>query len=61
MSARAGRLYPKLISAVPFTPVPGPRLLLRPNAPPETREHLIAAMVELCNRRRISSVHVTFP
>ncbi len=56
-----GRYYPKLISAVPFTPVPGPRLLLRPDAPPETRDHLIAAMVELCNRRRISSVHVTFP
>jgi len=55
-----GRYYPKLISAVPFTPVPGPRLLLRPDAPPETRDHLIAAMVELCNRHRISSVHVTF-
>jgi len=56
-----GRYYPKLISAVPFTPVPGPRLLLHPDAPPETREHLIAGMVELCNRRRISSLHVTFP
>jgi uncharacterized protein len=56
-----GRYYPKLISAVPFTPVPGPRLLLSPEAPPEARDHLIAAMVELCNRRRISSVHVTFP
>jgi uncharacterized protein len=56
-----GRYYPKLISAVPFTPVPGPRLLLRPDAPTETRDHLIAAMVELCTRRRISSVHVTFP
>ena len=56
-----GRYYPKLISAVPFTPVPGPRLLLHPDAPSETRDHLIAAMIELCNRRRISSVHVTFP
>jgi uncharacterized protein len=56
-----GRYYPKLLSAVPFTPVPGPRLLLHPTAPPQTREHLIAAMVELANQRRISSVHVTFP
>jgi predicted N-acyltransferase len=56
-----GRYYPKLISAVPFTPVPGPRLLLHPQAPAEARAHLIAAMVELANRRRISSVHVTFP
>src|SRR6516165_9372512 len=28
-----GRYYPKLLSAVPFTPVPGPRLLLHPCAP----------------------------
>ncbi len=56
-----GRYYPKLISAVPFTPVPGPRLLLHPQAPPQAREHMIAAMVELASRRRISSVHVTFP
>ncbi|HEY1257851.1 MAG TPA: GNAT family N-acetyltransferase [Stellaceae bacterium] len=56
-----GRYYPKLLNAVPFTPVPGPRLLLHPAAPAETRTHLIAAMVELANRRRISSVHVNFP
>ncbi len=56
-----GRYYPKLISAVPFTPVPGPRLLLHPQAPAAAREHLIAAMIELASRRRISSVHVTFP
>jgi uncharacterized protein len=56
-----GRYYPKLLSAVPFTPVPGPRLLLRRDAPPETRAHLIAAMVELVSQRRISSLHVNFP
>jgi uncharacterized protein len=56
-----GRYYPKLLSGVPFTPVPGPRLLLHPQAPAPARAHLIAAMVELANRRHISSVHVTFP
>ena len=56
-----GRYYPKLLSAAPFTPVPGPRLMLRPGAPPETRAHLIAAMIELAKRRRISSLHVNFP
>jgi uncharacterized protein len=56
-----GRYYPKLISAIPFTPVAGPRLLTHPDAPSLTRDHLITAMVELCNRRRLSSVHVTFP
>jgi uncharacterized protein len=56
-----GRYYPKLLSAAPFTPVPGPRLMVRPDAPPETRAQLIAAMVELAKRRRISSLHVNFP
>jgi uncharacterized protein len=56
-----GRYYPKLLCAVPFTPVPGPRLLVRRGAPAETRDQLIAGMVELARRRRISSVHVNFP
>src|SRR5207302_4840020 len=56
-----GRYYPKLLSAVPFTPVPGPRLLLHPSAPAEAREHLLAGMVEFTKRRRISSLHVNFP
>src|SRR6516162_7268133 len=56
-----GRYYPKLLSAAPFTPVPGPRLMLRARAPPEIRTHLIAGMIELAKRRRISSVHVNFP
>jgi predicted N-acyltransferase len=56
-----GRYYPKLLSAVPFTPVPGPRLLIRPEAPPEAREHLLAGMVQFVNQRRISSLHVNFP
>jgi uncharacterized protein len=56
-----GRYYPKLLSASPFTPVPGPRLMQRPDAPSETRSHLIAAMVELAKQRRISSLHVNFP
>ncbi|HYZ41290.1 MAG TPA: GNAT family N-acetyltransferase [Stellaceae bacterium] len=59
---RAGRrYYPKLLSAVPFTPVPGPRLLVRPGAPPETRAHLLAGMIEFAHQRRISSLHVNFP
>jgi predicted N-acyltransferase len=35
--------------------------MLHPGAPTETRVHLIAAMIELAKRRRISSVHVNFP
>jgi uncharacterized protein len=56
-----GRYYPKLLSAVPFTPVPGPRLMLHPGAPPDSRDLLLAGMVEFVKRRRISSLHVNFP
>jgi predicted N-acyltransferase len=56
-----GRYYPKLLSAVPFTPVPGPRILLRSGAPSEAREHLLAGMIEFTKSHRISSLHVNFP
>ncbi|MGE5271474.1 MAG: GNAT family N-acetyltransferase [Thiohalocapsa sp.] len=56
-----GRYYPKLLCAVPFTPVPGPRLLVAPGAPGETRGNLIAGMVELARQRKLSSLHVNFP
>jgi len=56
-----GRYYPKLQCAVPFTPVPGRRLLARPGfAAPQVQEALAAGMVELVQRHRLSSVHVTF-
>ena len=56
-----GRYFPKLLCAVPFTPVPGPRLLVAPDAPAETRLHLVAGMVELARQRKLSSLHVNFP
>jgi uncharacterized protein len=56
-----GRYYPKLLCAVPFTPVPGPRLLVAPDAPEESRAHLIAGMIELARQRKLSSLHVNFP
>ena len=56
-----GSYYPKLQAAVPFTPVTGPRLLVRPDAPPDTAETLIAALVEVARAHKVSSLHVTFP
>jgi hypothetical protein len=50
--------YPKLLSAIPFTPVPGPRLLAR------TTEHklqLAKAAAELCRSNGLSSLHILFP
>ena len=56
-----GRYYPKLQLAVPFTPVPGPRLLARPGPEREVRERLLAlGAVELARRLGLSSVHVTY-
>lgn len=56
-----GSYYPKLISAVPFTPVTGPRLLVHPEAPPNTVATLIAALIEIARAHKVSSLHVTFP
>jgi predicted N-acyltransferase len=56
-----GEYYPKLQCAVPFTPVTGPRLLLRPDAGAAVADALIAGMVELARRHKVSSLHVTFP
>ncbi|MDE2006644.1 MAG: N-acetyltransferase [Rhodospirillales bacterium] len=54
-----GSYYPKLQVAVPFSPVPGPRLLIHPEAalPPEA---FGAALIEACRELDLSSVHVTF-
>ncbi|MDH3473033.1 MAG: GNAT family N-acetyltransferase [Rhodospirillales bacterium] len=57
-----GRYYPKLQSSVPFTPVTGPRLLLRPGAGQgAVAAALIAGMQELAERHGVASLHVTFP
>jgi len=59
---RAGkRYYPKLQCAVPFTPVPGRRLLVRPGPRAEAGEALLAhAAVTLARRIEASSLHLTF-
>ncbi|MGE0118826.1 MAG: GNAT family N-acetyltransferase [Dongiaceae bacterium] len=57
-----GRYYPKLLVAVPFTPVPGPRLLVRPGPlADEVRGALLHGLVEIAKRTNVSSLHVTFP
>jgi uncharacterized protein len=56
-----GDYYPKLQVAVPFTPVPGRRLLVRPGLDETERERqLTAALVELTKRHNASSFHLTF-
>ena len=49
-----GQYYPKLQVAVPFTPVPGPRLLgSRP-------QQLLAALEAVTVQNELSSAHITF-
>ncbi len=54
-----GSYYPKLQVASPFSPVPGPRLLVRPDSP-VTRADLATALVQACDELKLSSVHATF-
>jgi len=51
-----GRYYPKLQSAVPFTPATGPRLL----GAEELRPILLRALAEVTRSNGLSSAHVTF-
>lgn len=59
---RAGqRYYPKLVSAVPFTPVSGPRLLLDAARAHDAAPLLSAHTVTVARQHRASSVHCLFP
>jgi hypothetical protein len=49
--------YPKLLGAVPFTPVPGSRLLARDAA---SRDALLEAMLAFARQAQLSSVHLLF-
>ncbi|WP_419826965.1 GNAT family N-acetyltransferase [Sphingomonas sp.] len=56
-SRAGGSYYPKLQVAVPFTPVPGPRLLLRD---PAAAPALLAAAEAVVRQHDLSSAHATF-
>ena len=51
------RYYPKLLAAVPFTPVPGPRLMARDAT---ARRVLLRAMQQFARDAKLSSAHVLF-
>lgn len=52
--------YPKLVCAVPFSPVTGPRILVRPEND-SVRAELSNAALELAHDHGYSSLHVLFP
>ncbi len=53
-----GRYYPKLLSAAPFTPATGRRIL---SPDPDVRGALIEGALSVCRREGLSSWHVLFP
>ena len=59
-----GQYYPKLQAAVPFSPVTGRRLLVRPDLSPEKQRALqmalLSGLVQLAERLKVSSFHMTF-
>ncbi len=52
-----GRYYPKLQCAVPFSPVPGPRLLMSDVA---AAPFLLRGVQQLCEDLKLSGAHATF-
>lgn len=49
--------YPKAVAAVPFTPVPGARLLAMDAS---ARQALVQALVGWCEENKLSSLHLLF-
>jgi len=56
-----GRYYPKLQASIPFSPVAGPRLLVRRGDMAMTiQSALVAGLIEVAKQYGVSSLHVTF-
>ncbi|MDH5326766.1 MAG: GNAT family N-acetyltransferase [Gammaproteobacteria bacterium] len=57
--------YPKLVSAVPYTPITGPRLLIDPSVPQIEAKKIVKQIIngtlEYALSENISSLHVLFP
>jgi predicted N-acyltransferase len=56
-----GQYYPKMLVASPYSPVPGPRLLVREGIGADVlRNQLTAALVDEAERLGLSSIHANF-
>lgn len=54
--------YPKLVSAIPFTPATGPRLGVAAGLDPVTAwDYAVAAITQFAQQRGLSSWHLLFP
>ncbi|KAG2704287.1 hypothetical protein I3760_06G177500 [Carya illinoinensis] len=56
------KYYPKLQCCVPFTPVTGPRILIRNTSfKDQVFDVLVSALKDLTAKSQLSSLHITFP
>jgi predicted N-acyltransferase len=56
-----GRYYPKLLCASPFSPVTGPRMLVRPDVDRQAAWRvLLGGALTVCERSHASSLHINF-
>ncbi len=58
-----GHYYPKLVAAVPFTPVPGPRILVGPDEPDfvaARRQAVAETLIAAAQQLNVSSLHINF-
>ena len=53
--------YPKLVSAIPFTPASSSRLLLKDPADRDSANALVRAAIQLADDTECSSLHILFP
>ncbi|MGB5838634.1 MAG: GNAT family N-acetyltransferase [Albidovulum sp.] len=60
LNRAGGQYYPKLQSAVPFTPATGRRFLTRPGLEDTGRAALLQALVQIASDNNLSSAHITF-
>lgn len=55
------RYFPKLVSAIPYTPATGQRFLVKENREKELRPILLSAALEFAKTAGMSSYHCLFP
>lgn len=55
------RYYPKLTACIPFTPVPGPRIISLNELTSELLIFIVNALMDHCEQEQFSSVHLLFP
>lgn len=53
--------YPKLVSAIPYTPASGQRFLVQAGREQELYKVLLAAVLEVAEQLQVSSFHCLFP